>query len=55
MKMDREQVLGAKRSEYDDLTARLRASDERRMSFERELDPMRQKLPSCNSKSRPLV
>ncbi len=29
MKMEREQVLGAKRSEYDDLTARLRASDER--------------------------
>ena len=50
MKMDREQVLGAKRSEYDDLTARLRASDERRMSFERELDPMRQKITELQLK-----
>jgi len=33
MKMEREQVLGAKRSEYDDLTARLRASDERPYEF----------------------
>jgi chromosome segregation protein len=50
MKMDREQVLGAKRSEYDDLTARLRASDERRMSFERELDPMRQRITELQLK-----
>jgi len=50
MKMEREQVLGAKRSEYDDLTARLRASDERRMSFERELDPMRQKITELQLK-----
>jgi chromosome segregation protein len=50
MKMDREQVLGAKRSEYDDLTARLRASDERRMSFERELDPLRQRITELQLK-----
>ena len=50
MKMVREQVLGAKRSEYDDLTARLRASDERRMSFERELDPMRQRITELQLK-----
>jgi chromosome segregation protein len=50
MKMEREQVLGAKRSEYDDLTARLRASDERRMSFERELDPMRQRITELQLK-----
>jgi chromosome segregation protein len=50
MKMERELVLGAKRSEYDDLTARLRASDERRMSFERELDPMRQKITELQLK-----
>ncbi|NDF78726.1 MAG: chromosome segregation protein SMC [Betaproteobacteria bacterium] len=50
MKLEREQVLGAKRSEYDDLTARLRASDERRMSFERELDPLRQRITELQLK-----
>jgi chromosome segregation protein len=44
LKLSREQGLGAKRSEYDDLSARLRASDERRLSFERELDPLRQRI-----------
>ena len=39
-----EQALGAKRSEYDDLTAKLRASDERRMQLERALDPLRQRI-----------
>jgi chromosome segregation protein len=42
-KLAREQSLGAKRSEYDDLTAKLRASDERRLQLERELDPLRQR------------
>jgi chromosome segregation protein len=50
MKLEREQILGAKRSEYDDLTARLRASDERRMSFERELDPLRQRITELQLK-----
>ncbi len=44
LKLEREVALGAKRSEYDDLTARLRASDERRMQLERELDPLRQRI-----------
>ena len=44
IKLEREQALGAKRSEYDDLTAKLRASDERRLTLERELDPMRQRI-----------
>nr|WP_295784693.1 chromosome segregation protein SMC [Rhodoferax sp.] len=44
LKLDREQALGAKRSEYDDLTAKLRASDERRLQLERELDPLRQRI-----------
>jgi chromosome segregation protein len=44
LKLQREQALGAKRSEYDDLTAKLRASDERRMQLERELDPLRQRI-----------
>ena len=50
IKMSREQVLAAKRSEYDDLTARLRASDERRMTFERELDPLRQRITDLQLK-----
>jgi chromosome segregation protein len=44
LKLEREQALGAKRSEYDDLTAKLRASDERRMQLERELEPLRQRI-----------
>ena len=44
LKLEREQALGAKRSEYDDLTAKLRASDERRLQLERELDPLRQSI-----------
>jgi len=44
LKMEREKALGAQRSEYDDLTARLRASDERRMQLERALDPLRQRI-----------
>jgi chromosome segregation protein len=44
LKLEREQSLGAKRSEYDDLTAKLRASDERRLTLERELDPLRQRI-----------
>jgi chromosome segregation protein len=43
-KLEREQLLGAKRSQYDDLTAKLRASDERRLQLERELDPLRQRI-----------
>ncbi len=44
VKMEREATLGAKRSEYDDLTSKLRASDERRLQLERELDPLRQRI-----------
>jgi chromosome segregation protein len=44
LKLERETALGAKRSEYDDLTAKLRASDERRLQLERELDPLRQRI-----------
>jgi chromosome segregation protein len=44
VKLQREQTLGAKRSEYDDLTSKLRASDERRLQLERELDPLRQRI-----------
>ncbi len=44
LKMEREKALAAQRSEYDDLTARLRASDERRLQLERALDPLRQRI-----------
>ncbi|MEO7953738.1 MAG: chromosome segregation protein SMC [Polaromonas sp.] len=43
-KLEREADLGAKRSQYDDLTTKLRASDERRLQLERELDPLRQRI-----------
>ena len=43
-KMEREQALAAERSRYDDLTARLRASDERRMQIERALEPQRARI-----------
>ncbi|MDI3380505.1 chromosome segregation protein SMC [Xenophilus aerolatus] len=44
LKLEREQSLAAMRSQYDDLTLKLRASDERRLQLERELDPMRQRI-----------
>ena len=50
LKMEREQILGTRRSAYDDLTAKLRASDERRVSFERELDPLRQRITELQLK-----
>ena len=43
-KLEREQLLGERRSEYDDLTIRLRAGDESRLRLERELEPMRQRI-----------
>ncbi len=50
LKLEREQRLGAQRSEYDDLTAKLRASDERRLQLERALDPMRQRITDMQLK-----
>ena len=50
LKLEREQTLAARRSEYDDLTAKLRASDERRLKFERELDPLRQRITDMQLK-----
>ncbi len=44
LKLEREALLGATRSQYDDLTLKLRASDERRLTLERELDPLRQRI-----------
>ena len=44
LKLEREGALALKRSEYDDLTAKLRGSDERRLQLERALDPLRQRI-----------
>uniref|UniRef100_UPI003568E854 chromosome segregation protein SMC n=1 Tax=Hydrogenophaga sp. TaxID=1904254 RepID=UPI003568E854 len=44
IKLEREQTLGAQRSQYDDLTLKLRASDERRLQLERELEPLRSRI-----------
>ncbi len=44
LKLEREAALGAARSRYDDLSLKLRASDERRLTLERELDPLRQRI-----------
>jgi chromosome segregation protein len=44
LKMEREQALGSLRSDYDGLTAKLRASDERRLQLERELEPLRNRI-----------
>ncbi len=44
VKLEREKHLGAQRSQYDDLTAKLRASDERRLQLERALDPLRARI-----------
>lgn len=44
IKMEREQALGACRSQYDDLTNKLRASDERRTQLERGMEPLRGRI-----------
>jgi chromosome segregation protein len=50
LKLEREQTLGAQRSTYDDLSAKLRASDERRLQLERALDPLRQRITDLQLK-----
>jgi len=44
VRLDREAALGAKRSEYDDLTLRLRRADEQRMAHEQSLQPLRDRI-----------
>jgi len=44
VKLEREQVLAAARSEYDDLAAKLRAADEQRLGHERSLEPQRERI-----------
>ncbi len=44
LKMEREQAVATARSAYEDLTNKLRASDDRRVQIERALDPMRARI-----------
>ncbi len=41
LRLEREQSLGAARSQYDGLTAQMRRADEQRMGFEHSLQPLR--------------
>jgi chromosome segregation protein len=50
LKLQREQELAAQRSQYDDLTARLRASDERRLQLERAMEPQRTRITELQLK-----
>jgi chromosome segregation protein len=44
LKLERESALAATRSQYDDLSAKLRGFDEQRLGLERALDPLREKI-----------
>ncbi len=44
LKLERESALGAKRSEYDDLTQRLKRADETRLGHEHSLEPLRERI-----------
>ena len=44
LKMEREKDVGERRSEYDELTNRLRGSDERRQQLEKAMEPLRQRI-----------
>ena len=44
LRLEREQQLGAARSEYDDLSAQMRRADEQRMGFEQSLAPLRERI-----------
>jgi len=44
LRLERETALGAKRSEYDDLTQRLKRADEQRLRHEQSLQPLRERI-----------
>ena len=44
LKLKREAALGAKRSEYDDLSLRMRRADEQRLQHEHSLEPLRERI-----------
>ena len=49
-KSEAEQALAAQRSQYEDLSAKLRASDERRLQVEHALEPQRQRITDMRLK-----
>ncbi len=44
LKLEREQALAVVRANYDDLSQRLKRSEEQRMTIERALDPLRERI-----------
>ena len=44
LRIEREAALGAQRSAYDELSAKLRRADEQRMSHERSVEPLREAI-----------
>ena len=44
LRVERETALAAQRSEYDDLSARLKGADEQRLTLEHSLEPLREKI-----------
>lgn len=50
LKLERETQLAARRSAYDDLSAKLRASDERRLQIEHALEPQRSRITELQLK-----
>jgi chromosome segregation protein len=44
LRLERESALGGKRSEYDDLTLRLKRADEQRLQHEQSLQPLRDRI-----------
>ncbi len=46
----REQALASARTELDDLTGRLRGADEQRLTTERSLQPLRERITECQLK-----
>jgi chromosome segregation protein len=51
VKMAREQALSDARSQYDDLTQRLRHTDDQRLQIERSLEPLRQRITDWQLKA----
>jgi chromosome segregation protein len=49
-KLEREQLLASGRSHYDDLTLKLRASDERRLQLEHAMEPLRRRITELQLK-----
>ena len=44
LRLERESLLAATRTRYEDLSAQLRRADEKRLEFERSLQPMRERI-----------